>query len=121
MNNSDYQQNAGYRQQNTKRCPCCGEELPYSEYEFLFCCHCGSLLSDGEDGQAVDNSEWWSELWPNLAYLGGFLCYAFAVLDIFLTNIVGIDITGVWWTPPLFSLFGYLLQTLAKASPKFQD
>ncbi len=112
MNNSNYQQNNGHRRRKTKRCPYCGEDILAHAKK---CKHCGEwLINKYDDGH--ESSQEWSELWPHLAYIGGILCYAFAILD-FALGILGIvDITGVSWTPPLFYLFGYLLQSLAKSS-----
>lgn len=120
MNNTTQQNHYKARTRRTKCCPYCGEEILANAKK---CKHCGEWLVDESYYRVKqgENSEDWSEIWPNLAYLGGFLCYVFAVLDFGLGTFGIMDITGVSWTPPLFCLFGYLLQTLAKSSPKFQD
>ena len=39
----------------------------------------------------------------------GFLCYALAAIDLFLTYILDIDYTGVWWSPLVIGLIGAFL------------
>lgn len=42
----------------------------------------------------------------------GLLCYAFAFIDFALGSFLGIDITGVFWSPVAASIVGSLLYRL---------
>ena len=44
------------------------------------------------------------------------LCYIFAIADLLLCNIFGIDITGVRWSPIVAGVVGAIFGWIGKAS-----
>ena len=40
----------------------------------------------------------------------GYLCFAFAFVDVLLNNVFGVDITGVIWSPIAAGLLGMLFR-----------
>lgn len=107
-------------EQETKRCPYCGEEILAIAKK---CKHCGEWLQtepleaigSGRTDYVEEADEPYEEETEELSIREkvcrfiGWAFYALATLDLSLANLCDIDITGFRYSPLLFSAIGYLI------------
>ena len=107
-------------EQETKKCPHCGEEIMATAKK---CKHCGEWLEfaqsvTDESNEPENVNEVFEETEEETEVLStrekvcryiGWAFYALAVLDFALGTLGNVDVTGFKYSPVIFAVIGYLI------------